>query len=377
MLKRFRRSFWMLAAVLLATAFLSSGLLQAKKGGGGGHGGGGGSEPAPPGFIYFTQNPNSEIHTYELVPDGSVVSEVSELNGLDSGVPYGSGIPSSLRYGADNHRWWIYFKVVRTEQTGPNSSRTYYDLYATPDGVTEIRVTNFSDADIVVGYNGILPQWSTGGDWFVSFNGIDVNLLVNSLYRVYVSAADLEDAFNGEPTLSFPILPNDERTEVVWDADNLYSGNFRYHSWSPAGDQVVFVMDDVNVAGKDESVWRLDLGENPNLVSLWGDAYPSAHVKWSPNGALIAFSDLGDVIVMDPNSPNDWMTLGDGSIGSPNTHPLWSPDNNSIAFLNTTYKGLTPKYKIYRTSLSGGRPLDISKNLDSKTYKPLLGWTPE
>lgn len=377
-----------LVVVLVASSAVLAWPPGGNGGGKGGGNGGGGEDPPPPpplGVIYFTGAVDGEVTTYELVPDGSSVQQVSELDGLNDpsdpytvAYPYGGGFPTNWTYGADGHRWWIYFRLIRTENPTPTSTRYFYDLFATPDGVTEIRVTNFSDDNIVINLNSKPPAWATGSDAFISFMGGDVDDFVHRLYRVWISADDLEAEYNGTPTVTLPVVPTDAViTEIVLDAPTISGANFRHHTWSPDGNQVVFVMDD-GVSADRETLWRLDL-DTDVIEPIFADSTSSPHIRWSRDGSLIASADLGDILVMDPNVPGSEVVVVDGSIGAPYTHPLWAPDGSQIAFLQKSYskRHKQNQYKIYSISLDDGSVREIGKNSDPLSYKRLLEWTEE
>ncbi len=59
----------------------------------------------------------------------------------------------------------------------------------------------------------------------------------------------------------------------------------------------------------DDDLWLLDLTNPDGPVHLWSDSTSSSHPRWSPDGSMLVFVDLGDLILMDPDQPNDWSIL--------------------------------------------------------------------
>jgi len=152
---------------------------------------------------------------------------------------------------------------------------------------------------------------------------------------------------------------------TVWDA---------HPQWSPAGDQIVFVSDRKDQGKLLDNLWLMDKDGN-NLRQLtetetWENTYPS----WSPDGTRIAFFRWGilgeeseakpGLVVIHVESGNEIVLDGDAAGISAQFAPVWSPDGEYIAYLETS---LYDSSNILVIPASGGEPVQIT-NLDGRNY---------
>lgn len=367
-------------AAAITIGLLSASFVLAEKGGraeGGKGGGKPGDNTLLPGVIYFEKcfncgTPDFFTHLYRMNTLGIESTPLALPDNF-------GGAQSNNVYGSDEHHWYLYFRDVRTDvitnPDGSESTRTWHELFASPNGVDEIQVTDFTTDEnfIILTHDTSTIAWSTGDDLFFSFPARDRVENKGGLYRIRVGADDLEAAFNGKPSpISFPVAANDpDLVELIWDSPR--SMDFRRHHWSPTGDRLVFVMNDTDDE-RDEDLWLLDLTNADGPVHLWTDSSSSAHPRWSPDGSMLVFADLGDLILMNPDQPNDWSILVSGWFNA-NSEPAWSLDGSHIAFVQldvTNRRGFI--YRIFRVPVTGGKPMDISKELDKFVPKRLIGW---
>lgn len=185
-------------------------------------------------------------------------------------------------------------KIVFVSTQDDNS-----EIYSmNPNGTSEERLTNNSSDDSA-------PKWSLDGTRIVFQSRRDGN------DEIYIMNAD----GSGQTRLTF-----DPGRDAVPD-------------WSPDGNKIVFAR---GISYPSE-IWTMDVsGANQTLLtdgSLFGETEPS----WSPDGLRIAFSaspvDGGtwELYVMNADGTNPTRLTNNGETDS---YPVWSPDGNSIAYLN-------------------------------------------
>jgi len=152
----------------------------------------------------------------------------------------------------------------------------------------------------------------------------------------------------------------------------LGDGTISAESCSPSfnGDQIVV---SVNFESPDMPFYKLgiwnDSGmplymENIGGHSLGGDTYPT----YSPDGSMIAyatgehtFNSLG--VISTSNLTSSPTILVQGSrfgIQGFCSQPSWSPDGSEIVFVFTTINGLELQSNLYKVSVNGGDPVQLT-----------------
>ena len=194
------------------------------------------------------------------------------------------------------------------------------------------------------------PRWATDGDRVAYVSEL------NGQSDIYVSALEVD----GEAEVRTTRITSEDSRELMGD-------------WSPDGVWLVFARqggDDV------EGLW-LRNPEGVNLLQLTDGA--DSDPVWSPDGDAIAFvrDDLGnnDIYIVRPEDGDDWR--GEVSeerwLNSPEEDhsPAWAPDGDTLAFV-TTRDGNSEIYSANANDDDPPRRLTINEAADTEPV-----WSPD
>lgn len=129
--------------------------------------------------------------------------------------------------------------------------------------------------------------------------------------------------------------------------------------WSPNGESIVFASDS---NGYDVFTTTID---GKNVLQLTHDPDPDRSPSWSPNGEKIAFISSSNVYTMNADGTNRKQLTNDGH----NDSPIYSPDENLIAFLSAK-EGYD--YYVYVMNVDG-----TNQRLLSNIKASSLAWSPD
>jgi len=137
-----------------------------------------------------------------------------------------------------------------------------------------------------------------------------------------------------------------------------------FPAYSPDGARIAF--------SENGNIWVVNNdGTNPNKISFEGDSHPA----WSPDGTKIAFSStrtgVAQIFTMTPIG-TDVTNISNDPNGQ-DRFPTFSPDGTKIAFQRTPTSGLNPVGKIWTMNANGSGQMQITLGLgndERPTYSP-------
>lgn len=220
-------------------------------------------EPTPPGTVFLGRG-GSGGSLYQIKADGSGMTATSlpTITRTD---------PSFYLYGADNARWFVTFDDV-------GGGRELF-AYRIPAGATAPVGPRVQLTSLFPNYSVAYCQWSNGGDSFVSFFAYENSSGFAGLYRIDVSAAQLEA---GGVT---PVGPMDVRFSALVPSFAVYDSSPDVTRWdtSPDGGSVAWV--------QRHRIWvtRPDGSASP-VATCQGDI--NTFIDWAYQGNKIGFEGL-------------------------------------------------------------------------------------
>jgi Tol biopolymer transport system component len=145
----------------------------------------------------------------------------------------------------------------------------------------------------------------------------------------------------------------------------------RAPSWSPDGDQIVFVVDELD---SQPALFIMAADGESSATRLAGPEWAAiSDVAWSPAGNLIAFvvddveSGMPAIHVIDSDGRNERRI---GIDGGASLSPSWSPDGTRIVFAGTHGNGLD----VYVVEISTG---DVRRLTDDPSNNESPSWSPD
>jgi len=137
-----------------------------------------------------------------------------------------------------------------------------------------------------------------------------------------------------------------------------------FPAYSPDGARIAF--------SENGNIWVVNNdGTNPNKISFEGDSHPA----WSPDGTKIAFSStrtgVAQIFTMTPIG-TDVTNISNDPNGQ-DRFPTFSPDGTKIAFQRTPTSGLNLVGKIWTMNANGSGQMQITLGLgndERPTYSP-------
>ena len=244
-------------------------------------------------------------------------------------------------------------------------------VFGTGDDEFELRMSPGSDRS--EGNEGS-PRWNSEGDWLAYVSEVDAESEPDSEDAARRGQSDLFVARFGEDDpeqfLTTRITSSESRETLGdWSPDGqwlvfsreggeevqglwlrnpdgvnllrLTEGADSDPVWSPDGDAIAFVRDDLGnydiylLTPEDDEDWRGEVIEERWLRSDAEEHSPA----WAPDGDTLAFVTTrdGNAEIYTANSNDDdppqRLTIND----SADTEPVWSPDGNRIAFVSDLF----------------------------------------
>ena len=261
---------------------------------------GGGSEFAP------AWSPDGERIAYVVSAEGNRDVIVFEIEGAGGEFPVspegsdGEGNEGSPRWNAEGNRL-----AYVSELNG--QSDVYVSIFPEDDG-GDIRSTRITSEES----RELLGDWSPDGEWLVfSRQGDDDEQGLWLRNPAGVNLLRLTEGVDSDP------------------------------AWSPDGDAIAFVRDDLGnndiylIKPEDDEDWRGEIVEERWLNSPDEEHSPA----WAPDGDTLAFvSDReGNLEIYTANAnedaPPERLTINEAS----DTDPVWSPDGERIAFVTDLF----------------------------------------
>lgn len=139
-----------------------------------------------------------------------------------------------------------------------------------------------------------------------------------------------------------------------------FTGDDGDPNFSPDGTKILFTSD----RDGDNELYTMDL-TGGNVVQLTMNTGDDIYPAWSHDGTKIAYSDEGNIAVMDANGQNA-MTLTSGGL---DFSPSWSPNGSQIA-----YHAMAGNFEIFVMGSDGSNPTNISMNAAAEEYP---AWSPD
>ncbi len=322
----------------------------------------------PPGTIFYWD-------------DGvqAVIGMDGDGNNAYVASPY-EGYPSYGTYGEDDHRWFLTTVEIPGE-TYPDGS-PHLELFALrpdpslEDGAEWVQLTDLdgrTEEDplnvvqigfVFTRYNPQKILWARD-DTFVAFMGIDHRDGTECIFRVPISASDV-DLDRGN---TIPCELDDLETVLSMPP---VLGDF---TWSPDGTKIAYARNFV--------VYVHTLGNTEPDLCLWENPNSFKDLDWSPDGEKIALRRDYHLVILDPDVENQDPVVLDVA---PSPRSLaWSPDSQWFAVSTLSWKGvLKPpydnvKYDIGRTPATGQGLTYVesfTSSLDKGVVRLVLRWTP-
>lgn len=367
----------LLVLVCLAAVGMLSGSPDAL-GQGKGKGGGGGA--VPPGRIFF------QLHSFVDTPFG----KGEQFIGLYSMKADGSdkreepfmdwgGQPSRQLH--DGHRWFLNIAAIEDGVAFPNG-RPQRELFATRDDGLEVQLTGDPAIQITGVFNGSNRCWAHD-DSFISFAALtwtlvesDGNFTGDDGQEWLVEAAIFVvevDWSDGVPEAAAPIAVLDVGLYFASGAEwGLFqpTANILGLDWSPSGNQLLYQQVTQEQPGGYEryDLWVASFTPDATVteITLGQGRQP----EWSPDGARIAYSDSRFIFTVNPDG-SDLLQVTK-TAGNYDYDPHWSPEGAHLTFTRQTQsnqKASTYWQKnVLRVAATGGTPVNLTKDLDDKTY---------
>jgi dipeptidyl aminopeptidase/acylaminoacyl peptidase len=159
----------------------------------------------------------------------------------------------------------------------------------------------------------------------------------------------------GNASPIFELLHVDDGTVQALGGLKPYK-DFGGGSWSPDGSRLA-----IPVNGHDIAVIGSAPGAQPEFIHRGGPWL----VRWSPDGALIAYVDGSGINVMSPDGTNDRVLVG----GASPCELRWSPDGRSVAF--TAPSGGCPAGG--SAGIRDARVVDVATGAQQSIASPVAG----
>jgi hypothetical protein len=304
--------------------------------------GGGGTPPPPaPGTIYF-HNWSTTYRYWSMNGDGSGKTQTVD------------GQPSWQKHGGS--RWFLQDQFVEA------SDSTQW--LAVDEGGEVVPLTN----DPTLRWNGYPPHWGRD-DSFFSFTAVYETEL-EWIGRLYVVAVDWIDGVPvaGPPTVVFELRRSVFDEWGQWSYDGLDEVSMGKHDWSPAGDEVALTR---WIWGEG---WVIDvMNYSESGVESRRLATRAANPVWSPDGSRIAFNreqrsgyqEIRDLWTIRPDGSDARQLTqydgGNGSNGTAQYSPTWSPDGAYLAFTERVIGGKTT-HNVRRIPSGGGAVVSLTSD---------------
>ncbi|HEY7471891.1 MAG TPA: hypothetical protein VIE68_06040 [Gemmatimonadota bacterium] len=135
--------------------------------------------------------------------------------------------------------------------------------------------------------------------------------------------------------------------------------------WSPDGTRIAF--------SEQGQIWMMDAdGSDVTQLTAAGNTHPSTEPAWSPDGTKIAYrrtetsGGTGHIWVLEVDGSGETQITSGPDDGFPDDFsPTWSPDGTQIAFRRTQRNASTLTYQdIYTVGIGGGAAVDITNTTD-------------
>jgi Tol biopolymer transport system component len=152
--------------------------------------------------------------------------------------------------------------------------------------------------------------------------------------------------------------------------------------WSPAGDQIAFVLDSGRPSTLDKQFWELWLWEAGQSKMIFHTEAILRLLGWTPDGELIAALAPNDDLNRVKPKEVKLISISAKNHQSRPLHILshtrqssvrLSPDKRSVSFVATQ----SNRENIFLISLAGGQPKQITHNDDDKQHYSSPVWAPD
>lgn len=165
-------------------------------------------------------------------------------------------------------------------------------------------------------------------------------------------------------------------------------------SWSPAGEQLIYLYQPRVVDSDPSELWLLNVdGSDTKLLveKVYKAGEWRYHPTWSPDGRYVAFVQVDDptLFLSDWREPGTNLFVVDTSTGQITrlssfkdrnvAFPTWSPDGKFVAFLSSAIAGepieeAVPQYaEVWVASIDGSQLYAVS---DAAQWRSALAWLP-
>jgi hypothetical protein len=350
-----------LCVLLVSSMMLTSAAVTAKKPDNPGGGGGGGGGSSATGRIYYHMyDDNNDLYIYSIDPDGT--DKVRE-------TLIGTGV-QSMSWEKHNEHYWYVGLVSITDETYPDGEPRH-EIYAIRDDNTMgFQMTDDENMAFPTTNWGGQPMWVPGDDmisWVASYwTPVEGGSPTQGGFGVYEAEVEYDDDGNvaglGDPSFAYDAGYFHYTTQT----ESLYYPDVRAYDWSPDLGKIAFLrtegyiyIDSVPASG---SPTQLVQGYSP---------------KWSPDGAMIAFSRHHElnVINTDGSGEENLVTVKSTKGVTDVWGYHWSPDSKYLVYTiwERNLHNWATKTTIYTIKPDGSSNSAIS-GLSINVWKYSRGW---